>query len=73
MAKTLELLFVTETGDASTISIDSPKEPIDTSAIQNAMNDIISSNAFYSTKGKLVGIKGARVIDRQVTEYEIVS
>lgn len=72
MAKTLELLFLTETGETTTISVDTPKEPIDPTDVRDAMIDIITANAFYSTKGKMAAIKGARVIERNVTEYEIV-
>lgn len=71
MAKTLELQFVTETGQASNISLDAPKEPVDPAAVKSAMEAVIASEAFYSTKGKLVAVKGARVIERNVTEYEI--
>lgn len=71
MAKTLELQFVTDSGQSSNLSLDAPKEPIDPIAVKSAMEEIIASNAFYSTKGVLVAVKGARVIERNVTEYEI--
>lgn len=71
MAKSLELQFVTEAGSTSNISLDAPKEPVDPVAVKTAMQAIIASNAFYSAKGKLVAAKGARVVERNVTEYEI--
>lgn len=71
MAKTLELQFVTDSGQSSNIFLDAPKEPIDQVAVKSAMETIIASDAFYSAKGKLVAVKGARVIERNVTEYEI--
>ncbi|MDQ0154819.1 DUF2922 domain-containing protein [Robertmurraya andreesenii] len=71
MMKTLELQFVTDSNQATNISLDAPKEPVDPVAVKSAMEAIIVSNAFYSTKGKLVAVKGARVIERNVTEYEI--
>lgn len=71
MAKTLELQFVTDSGQSTNISVDAPKEPVDSAAVKAAMESIIASDAFYSTKGKLVAVKGARVIERNVTEYEI--
>lgn len=71
MAKTLELQFVTDSGQSSNISLDAPKEPVDPVAVRTAMEGIIASDAFFSTKGKLVAVKGARVIERNVTEYEI--
>lgn len=71
MAKQLEMQFVTEIGQTTNISLDAPKEPIDPVAVKAAMDEVIVSDAFYSAKGKLVSAKGARVIDRNVTEYEI--
>lgn len=71
MAKTLELHFVTDSGESTNISIDAPKEPVNPVVVKAAMDQIIASNAFYSAKGKLVGTKGARVIERNVTDYEV--
>lgn len=72
MAKVLELQFVTDLGKTAKLTVDNPTEPIDVAAIKTAMENIISSNAFYSTTGDLVGIHGARVTERNVTEYEII-
>lgn len=71
MAKTLELQFLTDFGQSTNIMIDEPKEPINPVEVKAAMEEIIASNAFYSSKGTLVQVKGARVIERNVTEYEI--
>lgn len=71
MVKTLELQFKTETGESANITLDSPKEPFDPIAVKQAMDEIIASNAFYSSKGKLVAVNGARTIERTVTEYEV--
>lgn len=70
MAKQLEMQFVTEIGQ-TTITLEAPKEPIDPVAVKAAMEEVVVSEAFYSAKGKLVAAKGARLIDRNVTEYEI--
>jgi len=72
MAKTLELQFVTDLGKTSRLSIDNPIEPVDAAAVKLAMDEIIASNAFYSSAGNLVAAGGARVVERNVTEYEIV-
>ncbi len=71
LAKTLELQFITETGETTTISMESPKEPVDAAAVKIAMDQIVASNAFYSAKGQLVSPKGIRVIERNVTPYEL--
>jgi len=72
MAKTLELQFTTSTGETTSISIDSPKEPIDAAVVKLAMEQIVASDAFYSAKGQLVSPKIARIIERNVTPYELV-
>ena len=71
MPKTLELQFSTETGKVAKISIDHPKEPVDSVALKSVMTNIISSNVFQSSNGRLVTVKGARLLERNVTEYVI--
>lgn len=72
MAKTLELNFVTDTGKSANVTVDSPKEPIDPAHVKLAMEQVIASNAFYSVNGNLVSAKGARVVERNVVEYELI-
>ncbi|NEX80243.1 DUF2922 domain-containing protein [Bacillus thermocopriae] len=71
MAKTLELEFGTEFGKTARISVDNPKEPIDEAQLKLSMEQIIASDVFFTATGKLAVAKGARVIDRNVVEYEI--
>ncbi len=71
MAKSLELTFVTNMGKQSRISIDNPKEPVDPAAVKLAMQEVIASDIFQSSNGSLAEIKGARVVERNVTDYEI--
>jgi hypothetical protein len=72
MAKTLELQFGTEFGKVARLTVDNPVEPIDPAALKVAMEAIIASNAFFSASGNLVSVGGARVVERNVTEYEII-
>lgn len=72
MAKTLELTFHTDSGKTAKLSIDNPKEPIDTLAVKQAMDQIIAANVFTSPSGLFVSAKEARVIERNVVSYEIV-
>ena len=71
MAKTLELQFSTELGKTASLSIDNPKEPVDEEVVKLSMAQIIASNVFTSASGKLVAAKGARVVDRNVTDYTL--
>ncbi|MGM0903603.1 DUF2922 domain-containing protein [Mesobacillus maritimus] len=72
MAKTLELQFMTDLGKVARLTVDNPVEPVDTAAVKLAMESIVASNAFFSSYGNLAGVSGARVVERNVTEYEII-
>lgn len=71
MAKTLELQFVTEFGKPARITIDNPKEPIDEVVVKQSMDTLVASGIFNTTNGNLASSKGARVIERNVTDYEL--
>lgn len=71
MAKTLELQFRTQLGKTARVSIDEPVEPVDTVQVKQVMDTLIATNVFQSTSGALVSAEGARVIERNVTEYEV--
>ncbi|MDR7239580.1 DUF2922 domain-containing protein [Neobacillus drentensis] len=72
MAQTLELQFGTELGKTARISVDNPKDPIDEEVVKLSMAQIIASDIFTSGSGKFISAKGARVVDRSVTDYELV-
>ncbi len=69
--KTLQLQFVTENGKTANITLESPKEPIDPYAVRSAMEQLISIDVFHTPNGALAAVKGARVIERNVTDYEL--
>jgi hypothetical protein len=48
------------------------KAPIEEGVVKAVMEEMIASGIFTSTYGNFASVKGARVIDRNVTEYEIV-
>ncbi|MFJ7829352.1 DUF2922 domain-containing protein [Peribacillus sp. NPDC097284] len=72
MAKALEMIFVTEEGKSSTISVDNPKEPVDVNQVKQAMQQIIAQNVFITSSGDIVSIKGARVVERNVEDVEVL-
>ncbi|MFF2449650.1 DUF2922 domain-containing protein [Neobacillus sp. NPDC058068] len=72
MAKTLVLQFETEFGKTASISVDNPREPINEVLVKQSMEQIIASGVFTTATGKLAAAKGARVIERNVTDYELV-
>lgn len=71
MAKTIELQFLNEENKTVTISLENPIEPVDPAAVNAAMDAILAQGAFTSSGGDLVSKKGARVVDRSVTDIEI--
>ncbi|GLI86316.1 hypothetical protein ANABIO32_41070 [Rossellomorea marisflavi] len=72
MAKALELIFRNEMGKLATISVVGPKEPVDPAAVKAAMEDLIAKDVFGSSGGSLVSIEGARIVERNVTDYELM-
>ena len=71
MSKKLELQFTNFEGKTATISIDDPIEPVEAATVSAAMDTIIAANIFTSTGGDLVTKKGARVVERNVTEVDL--
>ncbi|MEK4170245.1 MULTISPECIES: DUF2922 domain-containing protein [unclassified Lysinibacillus] len=73
MTQVLELLFATTDGKTTTLTIDAPKPHITAAEIQQAMTSIIGKNVFAGQTGALSSIKGARMVDRQVTEFDVAT
>ncbi|WP_071458481.1 DUF2922 domain-containing protein [Bacillus massilinigeriensis] len=71
MAKVLELQFVTNLGKNVKLSVDNPKEPVDPAVVKQAMEQIIAANAFLTKGGSLASVGEARVVERNVTPYEL--
>lgn len=69
--KKLELKFTNLDGKTVTYSLDQPVEPVDTEAVNAAMDEIIAQNAFTSSGGDIVAKKSARVVDRSVEEIDL--
>ncbi|WP_338448373.1 DUF2922 domain-containing protein [Niallia oryzisoli] len=72
MAKTLELHFTTGLGKTSKLTIDYPKEPVDKAAVKQVMDMIIAANIFGGGNQSFVSAKEARLVEHNVTDYEIV-
>lgn len=66
--KTLELKFTNEEGRVVTFSLDDPIEPINPETVRQVMEQIIGTNAFFSSGGDLVEIHSARVVERNVED-----
>ncbi|MDQ0201895.1 DUF2922 domain-containing protein [Neobacillus ginsengisoli] len=71
MAKTLELQFVTEFGKTARLTVDNPKEPVNEAVVKQSMADIIASDIINTAGGNLVSAQGARIVERNITDYEL--
>ena len=70
--KTLELIFLTSEGKTVRLSLDAPKEPIDSEEVKDAMQTIIESGVFIDNEGySYEASKGARLIERNITIIDI--
>ncbi|MFE6169613.1 DUF2922 domain-containing protein [Viridibacillus arvi] len=69
MAKVLQLQFKTESDKNYTLNVDAPKDSLTEQEISDAMVAIIDSDVFLVRGEPLATIKGAQIVDRQVTEY----
>ncbi|MDR7073409.1 DUF2922 domain-containing protein [Fictibacillus barbaricus] len=68
MAKVLELQFLNQEDKTVTIRLDAPVEPVDPAAVEAAMDTIIAQNIFISSGGDYTAKKGARIVDRTVSD-----
>jgi hypothetical protein len=72
MAKTIELHFNTSLGKVVKLAVDSPIEPIDPVKVKEVMDLIVTANIFGGNTGTFVSTKEARLVEHNVTEFEIV-
>lgn len=70
--KQLELKFLNEDGKTVTYSLDNPVDPADPEAVTEAMDEIITQNAFETSGGELVEKKSARIVERTVEDIDLV-
>ncbi|MFA8438169.1 DUF2922 domain-containing protein [Pueribacillus sp. YX66] len=71
MAKQIEMQFLNEENRTVTISLEDPVEPVNPEDVNAAMDTVLSENAFTSSGGNLVSKKGARIVERTVTEIQL--
>ena len=72
MAKSLELHFNNSLGKVTRLSVDHPTEPVNPATVKTVMDTIIASNVFGGSYRSLVSAKEARLVERNVTDYELV-
>lgn len=71
MAKTLELIFTTTAGKDATLTVDEPRADVTDAELLTGMQAIITQNIFEVEGSSFTSIKGARVVERNIVEYEV--
>lgn len=71
MIKKLEMVFKNSNNSNVTLSVEDPRDDINSTEVQAAMNDIVGKNVFESKTGKVVSVSSARIITTEVTELEV--
>lgn len=64
--KKLQLIFTTDNGKTHTLTIDTPVEPVDVIAVNNAITAVLSNPIISGKNGSLVAIKEVNFITRTV-------
>lgn len=71
MAKTLELIFETSAGKEVVLSVEEPRETVTPSELQTGMQAIIAQNIFEVEGTSLATAKAARIVERNIVDYEL--
>lgn len=69
--KTLQLQFVTAKQKVASVSVANPKAALTDEDVQQAMNGLLATSVFSDADGPYVGIKGAQLVERNVTPFTV--
>jgi hypothetical protein len=72
VVRTLELRFSSAAGTTVTLRVPDPKPDLTAEQVETAMNGIIARDVFSSSGGALTGIAGARIVQRETTDLELL-
>jgi len=71
MEYVLSMVFLTEHGEKSTLSISGVKSTITQAQANALMDTIISKNIFLPNAGALTAKSSAQLTERKITKYEV--
>ena len=71
MEYVLSLIFLTEQGSKSTITISGVKSTITQAQVNSLMDIIIAKNIFLPAAGALVSKNDAKLTERKITKYAV--
>lgn len=73
MEYSLQMVFLCESGEKSSITISDVKPGLTNSDVIILMDTIIASNIFGTSKGALISKYSAQVVQREVTKFGILT
>ena len=68
VSQSLKMVFLTQSGSRTTISLDNPRDDVTQAEVEVAMNTVISKNILTGTGGDLTAIDSARIVDTTTTD-----
>ena len=71
MEYSLQMIFLCESGEKSSITISDVKPGLTNSDVIALMDTIIASNVFETSKGALISKYSAQVVQREVTKWDL--
>ena len=71
MEYVLSMIFLTEQGSKSTITISGVKSTITQAQVNSLMDVIIAKNIFLPAAGALISKNDAKLTERKITKYEV--
>ena len=71
MEYSLQMVFICESGEKSSITISDVKPGLTNSDVIALMGTIIASNVFETSKGTLISKYSAQVVQREVTKWDL--
>ena len=71
MEYSLQMVFLCETGEKSSITISEVKPGLTNENVISLMDTIISSNIFGKSKGALISKYSAQLVQREVTKWDL--
>ena len=71
MEYSLQMVFICESGENSSITISEVKPGLTNTDVITLMDTIIASNIFETSKGALISKYSAQVVQREVTKWDL--
>lgn len=71
MEYSLQMVFLCESGENSSITISDVKPGLTNSDVIALMDTVIASNVFETSKGALISKYSAQVVQREVTKWDL--